>query len=286
MPGMTPAVLDPLSGTLVVVAAPGDSVEVSERVEVDADGADSRTWTPVEVTDGIAVGRLDPVDLAWTWAVNYRIFRDEGLVSTAPPDGLLTSMVSPSELPDLGIDFPGGTPDEEGRRAAQWAAFIGLSALGAPTDDTDVTARVVQRVPGGEGSVALVTIRLPSGAFLVSAQWAWDIRDDFPGNADCGLDVRPADPPAEQRLLAAACEMFDPVEGASLGNVLVVSAPPGVAAVRLYRGDGTYLAEHPVDDGALVVPVPVGMRTVEAVTAEGVLLGRSELLGHWSPVTD
>jgi hypothetical protein len=286
MPGMFPALLDPPSGTLVVVAAPGDAVEVSERVEVDADGSDSRTWTPVPAGDGVAIAELDPVDLPWTWAVNYRIFRgDEGLIMTSPPDALMTKPAS-AEIPDLGVEYPGGAPDRAGRRAANWAAFIGLTSLGAPAPDTRITARVLEPVPGGEGTVALVTVTLPSGAFLVSAQWAWDIRADFPGAADCGLDVRPADPPPDERLLVAACEMFDPAEGRVMGHVLVASAPPDVTAVRLYRGNGAFLEEHPVSNGTLVVPMAEGTRTVEAVTAGGVSRGRSDLLGHWSPTTD
>jgi hypothetical protein len=189
------------------------------------------------------------------------------------------------EIPDLGIDYPNGPPDGAGRRAAQWAAFISLSALGAPTEDTTITARVLERVPGGEGTAALVTVRLPSGAFLVSAQWAWDIKD-MPGAADCGLEVRPSDPPPEERLLVAGCEMFDPLDGQVLGHVLVAATPPGVAALRLYRGDGRFVDEQPVEGGSLVTRMPEGVQSVEAVTADGVSLGRSRLLGHWSPTTD
>jgi hypothetical protein len=149
---------------------------------------------------------------------------------------------------------------------------------------------VVQPVPGGEGTVALVTVTLPSGAYLVSAQWAWDINAEvhsqYPVGADCGLDVRPAEPPPDERLLVAACEMYDPLDGSVLGTVLVASIPPGVDALRLYRGDGSFAGEQEVDGSTLVVQVPAGTQTVEAVTAGGVQLGRSQLLGHWSPTTD
>jgi DNA-directed RNA polymerase specialized sigma24 family protein len=286
MPDMFPALLDPPSGTMVVLAAPGDEVEVSPRVEVAADARDSRTWTSVPVADGIALARLDPVDLPWTWAVNYRVVRDGTRISASPPDGMMQAAVEPG-LPDLGIEYPTGKPDADGRRAARWAAFIALSSLGAPTDDTRVIARVVQQAPaGGTGTVALVTVTLPSGAVLVSAQWAWEVSADFPGAADCGLEVRPASPPPDERLLFAGCETFDPDNGEVMGNLLVGSVPRQVAAVRLYGGDGAFVEEHPVHDGTLVVQVPPGIDTVEAVTASGVSLGRSHLLGHWSPTTD
>ncbi len=285
-PDMTPALLDPPSGTLVIIGAPGDTAEVSERVEIDADGVDSRTWTPVPMVDGIAEAEIDPVDLPWTWAVNFRITRDDRVITPYPPDGLMT-MAPYDEVPDLGVQYPEGRPDAPGRRAAQWGAFISLSSLGAPTGDTEITARLVEPVPEpGEGTVALVTVELPSGAVLVSAQWAWENRDDIPGAADCGLEVRPAAPPPEERVFVAGCELFDPETGMPLGKVLAVAAPAEVASVRLYRGDGTFVGEHPVSGSTLIQPMPEGTHTVEAVTAGGVSLGRSELLGHWSPMTD
>ena len=284
VPDVTPTLLHPESGTLVVVGAPGDVVEVSPRVELDADAVDSRTWTRVRTVDGIAEAAIEPVDLPWTWAVGYRVIRENQTIS-GTPDGMVPTAPH-RDLPDMGVEYPTGAPDAAGRRAANWAAFISLSSLGAPTADTEVTARVAQPVPGGEGSVALVTVTLPSGAYLVSAQWAWDVNDEYPGGVECGLGVRPADPPADERLLVAACDLVDPVDGLGLGKVLVASTPPGVAALRLYRDDGTFIEEHAVDGPSLVVPVAAGTQSVEAVTADGVLLGRSELLGHWSPTTD
>jgi hypothetical protein len=144
----------------------------------------------------------------------------------------------------------------------------------------------VEPLRDAEGSVALVTIELPSGAYLVSAQWAWRNRQDYPGSFDCGLGVRPADPPPDERLLVAACELHDPMGGEMLGMALVASIPPGVAALRLYGNDGAFVSEREVDGRTLVAQMPQGIRTVEAVTAGGVLLGRSEVLGHWQPTTD
>jgi hypothetical protein len=60
----------------------------------------------------------------------------------------------------------------------------------------------------------------------------------------------------------------------------VVVAPPEVALVRTYDGDRVFLSEHSTRDGVLVVPMPLGTDTVEAVTAGGVTLGRVDLLGN------
>jgi DNA-directed RNA polymerase specialized sigma24 family protein len=283
--GTTPALLDPATGTLVVVAAPGDAVEVSERAEVDADGITSRTWRSVDTADGVAVARLAPMALPWTWAVSYRVLRDGSRVLAAPPVGLQRD--PQPGLPDFGIDYRGAIPTTEGRQAAEWAAFAAVASVGLAPDDARITARLVAPVPSpAEGTVALVTVALPSGALLVTGQWASALPQGRPGGADCGMDVRPAGLPPEQRVLAAGCELFAPAEGRSLDSVLVVTAPSSVALVRAYRGDGVLAGEWPVEDGRLVVPMPPGVREVEAVTASGVQLGRSELLGHWRPAAE
>jgi hypothetical protein len=77
---------------------------------------------------------------------------------------------------------------------------------------------------------------------------------------------------------AVACDVADGT--GPMHTSLVVVAPPEVTTVRAYAVDYTFLGEHPTTDGVLVVPLPLGTETVEAVTARGVNLGRVELLGH------
>ena len=277
-----PALLDPRTGTMVVVAAHGDTVEVSPRVDIDADAQDSRSWIPAEMDDGIGVIHLDPVDLPWTWATVFRVERDGRETISSTPDGVIVPFGE--QLLDLGIEFP-RTPTEEERDAAEWAAQFALSATGLSPDDVEITVRALVAVPDpAVGALALVTVELPSGAFFVSAQWARHTADGLTGNADCGMELRPAGQPPADGMLAAQCELWDPVDGRALGSVLLVVAPPQVDRVRLYRGDSAYLAEHAMpDDGVLLVPRPEGLTDVEAVTAGGVLLGRTHPLGHWMP---
>ncbi len=281
-PGSVPALLDPRTGTMVVVAAPHDSVEVSQRVDIDAQGQESRTWTPVEMDDGIGVARLDPVDLPWTWSTTFRVLRDDRETISSSPDGLFVRF-EPLEL-DLAIEFPRSAAEEE-RLAAQWAAMAVLGVTGLSPDDVEMTAQALVPLPAPAlGTIALVTIALPSGAVVVTAQWARETPEGDPGGADCGIEVRPAGPAPEDGVLAAVCELWDPVDGRALGTVLLVVAPPQVDRVRLYRGDSAFLAEHAMpDDGVLLVPRPEGLTDIEAVTSGGVLLGRTQPLGHWMP---
>jgi hypothetical protein len=128
-------------------------------------------------------------------------------------------------------------------------------------------------------------VTLPSGAVIVTAQWALVTPDGVQGAADCGMEVRPAGRLPQEGVLVAGCELYDPRQGQPVGNVLLIAAPPSVAVVRIYGADSAFLAEHAMPDGGvLLVPRPEGqIHEVEAVTDGGVLLGRTEPLGHWTP---
>jgi len=76
------------------------------------------------------------------------------------------------------------------------------------------------------------------------------------------------------------CEVVDVTTGAPMSASLVVVAPAEVTLIRTYDSERTFLSEHAAVDGILVVPLPLGTDTVEAVTAAGVTLGRVELLGR------
>lgn len=281
-PDTVPAFLDPATGTLVVVAAPGDSVEVSQRVDIDAAGEDTRSWLPAGMDDGIGIARLDPVDVPWTWSARYRVLREGRQTISSSPDGPIVAQ----EEQDAGVDieFP-QTPTADGRTAAEWAATAVLATTGLPSDDVDVTVRALAPLPEPTlGTIAVVTVGLPSGAVVVSTQWAGPTPEGMGGGADCGMEVRPAGSASDLGVLAALCPLYDPVSGRELGDVLLVVAPPQVDRVRFYSGDSAFLGEEAVpDDGVLLIPGPDGLAAVEAVSSGGVLLGRTEPLGRWTP---
>jgi hypothetical protein len=281
-PEVVPSLLDPRTGTLVVVTSPGAAVEVSPGVRIDAEGADSRRWRPAEAPDGVVVTQVPRVDVPWNWSVAFRVHREGRATLTTAPDSVLVPL--DQQIPRLDIPLPGPVT-EEGRVAADLAGLAVLAATGLRAADVELTAHAVAPVPQpAAGSLALVSATLPSGAVVVSAQWAVVPPDAPVSGSTCGLEVRPAGRSPVAGLVAARCEVYDPGTGQQVDQVLLVVAPPDVALVRVYRGDSTLLAEHPVPDGGVtVLPAPSGSLRTEAVTDGGVLLGRTEPLGQWLP---
>jgi hypothetical protein len=272
------ALTDPRNGVLVVVAAPGDVVEVSRRPEIGADGSTTREWRPVETDDGIAITSVSAFPRPYDGSTSYRVLRNGRTEARDMPWSIYSEELSE----DLTIEYPRGRPSELGEQAARFAAQNVVSELGLSAPQVQITAQWVGPVPPGEvGQAAVVTVTLPSGAVVVEVQWLMPEQNDGSTmGAFCGAAILPAGPPAERRVEAVACEVVDHTTGAPMSTSLVVVGPPEVALIRTYDGDRTFLSEHPAHDGVLVVPLPLGTDTVEAVTAGGVTLGRVDLLGH------
>ncbi|TQN42332.1 hypothetical protein FHU33_1729 [Blastococcus colisei] len=272
------ALTDPRTGTLVVVAAPGDEVQVSHRPLIDEEGTTSRQWRQVDTGDGVAVTRISPVPRSYDASTSFRVLRDGRIEARDAPWSLYAE--------DLGgepaIEYLRGQPAELGEQAARYAAENVLRELGLSGSQVRIAAQWTGSVPaGGSDQAALVTVTLPSGAVVVTAQWLMPERPDGSSmGAFCGQAVQPAGPPAERRVHAVACEVVDTTSGAPMRTSLVVVAPPEVALIRTYDGDRRFLADHSAVDGVLVAPMPLGTETVEAVTAGGVTLGRVDVLGH------
>ena len=272
------AVTDPRSGALVVVASPGDVVEVSERPEIRADGTTTRAWQEVETVDGVAVTRVSPSGWSYDASTSYRVLRNGRTEARDMP----WSFPSAEPSPPVPVQFPRGRPSAFGEQAAGFAAEHIVAELGLSPDEVEITAQWVGSVPAGDGGqAAVVTVTLPNGAVVVEGQV---LLPELPGGATtgtfCGQAVLPAGPPAARRVQAMACEVVDYTTGAPMSTSLVVVGPPEVALLRTYDDDRRFLTEHAAVDGVLVVPMPLGTDTVEAVTAGGVTLGRVELLGH------
>ena len=274
----TPALLDPQTGTVLVIATPGDQVEVSARPEIDADGNGSRSYREVETVDGVAVVQLTTGGQD-TWAPTYRVVREGRPQSELYP----WPVAGPDDaVPDLSIGFPRGEPTSTGRALAARTADRILGEVGLPSADVQVAAQWVGPLPGsGQEEVAVVTVTLPSGAVVVAAQLPEP--DGAVGSSMggiCGRAVLPAGPPASRRMYALTCDVYDVESGVRRGTSLVVVGPRDVTLVRIYGRNGAFVSEHPSDDGVLAIPLPPNTDAVEAVVPGGVSLGRVELLGY------
>lgn len=277
------ALLDQRTGTLLVVAAPGDVVEVSERPEIAEDGSVSRAWRRIEVSDGIALARLRPSDVPVNGAVIYRVQRGGRTVARGAPETIGDRPGAP--LP-VAVTSPRGPPSPAAARAVHRTAEQLLAHLGPAPHEVAVTAVWTGGVPGpgpASGEAVVVAVTLPSGAVVVDGEWLLPVTSpsgDYVQRGDCGLDVLPAGPPVEQRVLPLACDVVDGHGGAPVRTFLVVVTPPPVRLVRVYDSQDHWLAEQPVVGGVVVTPLPLGAATVEAVTAGGIGLGRVALLAR------
>lgn len=274
--------LDQRTGTLVVVAAPGDVVEVSERPEIAEDGRVFRAFREVRTVDGVAVARLRPSDVPVSAAAAFRVIRNGNMVFHAAPTtvGAEPGTALPAEL-----DHPDGPPPASAGPVIALTAQRLLAPLGLAEHELRVTVLWAGDLPGPgaeTGSAAVVAATTPSGAVVVDGEWlvSVDSADSaYVQGGDCGLDILPAGPPIEQRVHALACEVVDPATGTiSVRTVLLVVAPPHVDRVRLYDNASHFLAELPARDGLVIAPMPPLTATVEAVTATGISLGRTELM--------
>jgi hypothetical protein len=272
------AATDPRTGALVVVAAPGDVVEVSEGPIIGRDGSTTREWRAVETVDGIAITRVSASSRPFDASTSYRVLRDGRTEARDMP----WSFLSEEPAAPVPIQYPRGRPTELGERAAQSAAERVLAEVGLTPAQVEVTAQWVGSVPPGElGQAAVVTVTLPSGAVVVEGQVMLPEGPTGSLNgAFCGQGILPAGAPAGRRVQAMSCQVVDYTTGTPTSTSLVVVGPPEVALIRTYDDDRTFLTEHAAVDGVLVVPLPRGTDTVEAVTSAGVTLGRVELLGH------
>jgi hypothetical protein len=274
--------LDQRTGTLVVVAAPGDVVEVSERPEVVEDGRVYRSFREVETVDGVAVARLRPSDVPVSAAAAFRVIRNGRLVAHAAPTtvGGRPGAALPVALDHADRPLPAGA----GPVVALTAERL-LAPLGLARHELQVTVLWAGPLPGPgpeTGSAAVVAATTPSGAVVVDGEWLVSV-DSADGSylqgGDCGLDTLPAGPPVEQRVHALGCEVVDPTTGTNfVRTILLVVAPPDVDRVRLYDNASHFLSELPAEHGVVIAPMPRLTATVEAVTATGISFGRTQLM--------
>ena len=277
-PAQPLAYADAATGTVVVVAAPGDVVSVSERPEVAADGTVSRTWTDVPAPDGVAVVERGP-SLPSDAAFRYRVERDGGLLTATRPDS------RPTEGPAVQLDVTwarGRPPASPGDDVATLEMESVPARAGLPADEVPVTVLWAGDVPApriGSARVTVFSATFPSGAVYVGTV-VGVARGNGAGGYTCGSQLRAAGD--GDGAVAALCEVTDTRIDSPTVPTLVVVAPPGAASVRMLDTAGGVLGETPLDDGVAAVGAPDGLAAVETLDASGAVLERTEPLGEAS----
>ncbi|WP_222196136.1 hypothetical protein [Modestobacter italicus] len=281
------ALTDAATGALVVVAAPGDEVELSRRPEVAADGTVSRSFEPVDAPDGVAVLALDPAAGTYDEALRYRVLRDGVELVTAMPTALRSDWTW--STPDVPIEWLRGAPGSAGARSVLSGGVDHvLQITGVPADAIDfavVWAGDVPPVAGPAGRLQLLAATLPSGAVYLEALLSQEMGDGLTtGSTWCGADLRPAGTPLSEQVFLLDCSGSSG-GGAELGRHLVLIGPATAASAWLVDGSGARATEVPLTDGAAVVPAPDGPTADDVAAAsflapDGSSLGRAEPLGY------
>ncbi|WP_116450261.1 hypothetical protein [Blastococcus litoris] len=265
---------------LVVLVAPGDGVELSERVEVGADGSVGRRFAPVEVTDGVAVATVARPSPAGSSGV-VRVLHGGAVVDSRPvPVSFGIDQVwEPPVLTPLDPDSSAPVPE-----AVDLALNDVLAHTGLAREDVRLDLLFSGPVPGpgGEDPVdgVVLAVTLPNGAVVVSTAWA-EMAPDGSGSAGtCGMQAHPAGTPVDRLAVGATCLVagapgdpsvlvtyatpaFDQVDVDAAGGASGGVRARGFGTVAPAPGDGTLRAT-----GAGVEPLELAL--VEA-TPDGIV---------------
>lgn len=268
---------------LVVLAAPGNTVELSPRVEVGADGSVTREFTRVETQDGLAVAAVDRLT-SYPGPGLYRVLRDGAVVETRPvPVPYGTGLVR---------DPPVLTPlDPNGEAPQPDAVHVALEGVLAQTGLTREQVRLdllfagpLPGWPEGEapGGVVLA-VTVPNGAVVVSVAWAHQVAfaDMGAGTArGCGMQAHPAGTPLDTLGIAVVCEIEFPESGPV--PALLMYAPGAVARYSVTHPDGAVIARAGTGhEGFLAMqPAPdagvLRLDLVDGGTLEWAVFGRTQ----------
>jgi hypothetical protein len=274
------ALSDTATGVAVIVATPGDRIEVSRTASIDTDGTLTREYTAEEDPQGIAVVSETPVAASIDRAMKYRVIRGSTVFSDGadsypnpdftPPDVAL-GRLRPAPSPAPGDAAMVAAVDEELSRSGLVPPALSFTVLWAgdlPTTD------------GGSARLTLLAAEFSEGGTHVLAGLGWDSGGGLMTRA-CGSEARAAGTPLDEQVFIVRC---DPESGVPT-NSLVVVAPPGTASARALDAGGGQLADYPLVDGVAVVPVPANLTTVEVLDAHGDAVEDLVPMGH-APLGD
>lgn len=272
---------DGATGTLVIVAAPGDVIEISARPEVNADGTVSRDFVQSTPGDGVAVTALDPSPYLGSTAIQYRVTRDGNQVAV----GQNPVPISPAEEPVIPyieliylrgqVDaVPDGALDIEQRMAAEILGEFGLGP-----HEVELLVHYEGPVPGVGSALSgltVLTATFPSGAVLTRAQWIQLPESDPAAGAyggRCVDELSAAGIPASQRIVAMRCDVVGFRDPPDETSTLVVIAPASLAdGYAVAVGTSGTVTLDLADGGISMAEFPEGAETVIIQATDGSVL--------------
>lgn len=273
-------------GALIVLARPGDTIEVSPRQDIAPDG--TVVQAPFEIVggaDGVAVvdaARLNPMTSA------LRITRDDVVVREGIAGGGGSEGGGAGEV-DVDDALAGATGDPDPALVRQLVDFV-LHELGLTADQ--IAVDVLWGGPVGNRNrpdvvAAALTVRLPSGAVVAVGGYS-DVQQPNGGDAltSIGLCLRQILPAGTVvTSVAMRCDLYSLEDGAGLGSQLIVVPPEGTARLQLIGASGAVLDTRQFDGPVWVGPAPDGLGSVAALDADGQMLAEI-LVGTVRPLTD
>lgn len=271
---------DPLQaqGPLLVLAEPGDVVEVSEAPEIAADATVTRTYRPVETMEGVAV--IAGPDVSAATAV--RVIRGgETVYRVGNSAGF---QLEPGSSADQAIEVAmleaRGAPDPAIVRSL-------LERLVAPTGLTaeDLTLEVLWGGPLSDEwpqpRAAVLGAELPSGALAVVGGWSWASGE---ASGPSVLQILPAGAPVRDRLVVMRSDVSTSRHGAETSSYLVIVGPEDAVSAQALAGERV-LAEVALTAGVATLPFPAGTDHVVVTDGGGEVIadepvGTVEDIGH------
>jgi DNA-directed RNA polymerase specialized sigma24 family protein len=247
---------------VVVVAAPGDAVELSARLRSEPSGAVARTWQPVPVDDGTAVVELR--SSADGPAAAVRIVRDGQVVARPVVTGPDRDGEDPPPL-TLEPVRPGtaeADPVLVADALARVARPFGVEP-GALSPHLLWSAELTRT--GGLGRVVVLAARVPGNAHVVTALGRLgEVRGGL--EVPCGTTSFPAELPPSTMSVAMVCSVY---AGSEVDRTwLLVTAPAAAESAEVLDDGGGVLDVLSFEGGGAMTRTPDGAALIRIVDGD------------------
>ena len=259
---------------VIVVAAPGDQIEMSGLAFIRPDGDIAREFELASTSDGLHISEGGQVDASIDLAMRYRVLRGGnefvGLPQTEPAPDFVPPRVDLARLRPASAPAPGDA-------AVTSAIDELLSHLGLWARIWDFTVLWAGDLPAPDGGARLTVLagEVEDGGVYLTGALGRDVGGRI-GEASCGAETRPAAASLDDLVVVLRCGS---ASGAPIDSLVVV-APPSSMTARALDGSGSLLGEYPLTDGVVVVPTPVDLATVQVLGADGETIDERSPMGQ------